>query len=86
MTIGTLGRVNLTLPKKEGKTEELIYPRSRVLEKSRGDGVQCASLDLAFVISREGAVLVTGRKVDYGHKLMGDGWIGGGKIMRSFSY
>lgn len=63
------------MPKKEGITEELIYPRRRVPAKSRGDAVQYSSLDLDFASGREGDVFAT-RRADYGHRLKGDWWIG----------
>ena len=76
--IHTLGRVNLTMPKKEGITEELFYPRRKDFEKSRGAGMQYSTLDLASASSQEGVVLIKGRKAKYKyeHRLMADGWVG----------
>lgn len=63
-TTRTLGRINLI-------TKELICPRSKVSEKSRGDGVPCSSLELAFTTSQEGAAIATGRKAEYGAQIEG---------------
>lgn len=38
--------------------------RSRVLEKSQGDGVQSSTVNLAFAGGRDGAVIVTDKKAE----------------------
>ena len=47
--------------------------RSRVLEKSQGDGVQSSTVNLAFAGGRDGAVIVTDKKAEDGCRLK-EGW------------
>ena len=47
--------------------------KSRVLEKSQGDGVQSSTVNLAFASGREGAVIVTDKKAEDRRRLK-EGW------------